>query len=179
MSSQEEDDEILLQLFHRLPTQFLLCGARFACRRWQKVLESEKAQQTLWQARAAMFEAHARAVAVKCAAQKVVFESHREAEKKHGTIFSPLDRCLHYFARLVLWQTQYRICGGWMADYYTSSAQMHRYWYAKHARVAKLGADVFNETDIDAALRTVETSRSAALQYALQSQKNIPSTPPV
>lgn len=177
--SEELKNQVLLDLFRRLPTEFLLCGARLACRKWKTLLESDAAQRQLWQGRANYLEIQAVAVAGQCHAQQVVFESHRQAETQHATLFTPLDRCLHYYSRILLWRTQQRICNSWMAHYYTSSGDMHHYWHAKHARVQRLGAEKFNETNTEDALRTVSTSRSAALDMALQTFVNIPFTAPV
>lgn len=170
--------KILLDLFQKLPTDYLLCAARLACREWKQYIESADVQRALWQPRAAYFQQHGLFVASKCGQQQVRYITHQEAEKKHNTTFSQLDRCLHYYTSVCLWLTQRRICNSWMAHYYTSTGDMHKYWCMKHERSQRMG-DAFNEVDTELALQTVATSRSAALDAALESYTEIPFTAPV
>jgi len=175
---EERQRKILLDLFRRLPTDYLLCSVRLACREWKRTIECEQAQQALWRQRAAYFETHALYVSTLCAQQQVQFESHRVGEERHRTTYSPLDRCLHYYTYATLWSVQRRICNSWMAHYYTSTGDMHRYWFSKHARAQRM-ANTFNEVDTELALKTVSASRSAALDAALTTCSGVPFTPPV
>lgn len=169
---------ILMDLFQKLPTDFLLCAVRLSCREWKQMVESDCAQKALWQPRATYFQMHAGFVASQCAQQLVRLDSHQEAEKNHNTIFTNLDRCLHYYTRILLWLTQRKICGSWMAHYYTSTGEMHKYWYMKHGRAQRMG-DAFNEVDTEVALQTVASSRNAALDTGLTVFETIPFTPPI
>jgi len=175
--SNEDREAVLLDIFQQLPTNFLLGAMRLATRDFKRVLESDRAQKHMWHKRASHLEIVAQDIARKCAAEKVVYESHRDAESRHRTTFTPLDRCLHYYSRALLWQTQHALCAQWYARYYTSSGEMHRYWYEKHARSTRIG-ETFNETNTELALKTVSTSRAAAMSAAVEMYSNIPFTPP-
>jgi hypothetical protein len=176
--ADEQKQQILIDLFQLLPTDYLLGSARLASREWKDAIESPLAQRLLWHPRATFFAAHAKTVAVQCEQQSVSFQSHQEVEATHRTTLTPLDQCLHYYSWIMLWLVQRRICCSWMAHYYTSTGDMHRYWFQKHARAQRLG-DAFNEVDTDLALQTVASSRRAALDAALPMFTTVPFTLPV
>ena len=169
---------VLVDLFRQLPTDYLLCAARLSCREWKAAIESDIAQQEIWQPRANFMESNALYAAKQCMFQQVVFESHKVAEEKHGTTFSPLDKTLHYYSRILLWLTQRKICCSWAANFYVYSGKMHLYWHQKHDRAEKIG-ETFNEIDTALALKTVGESRQAALDIALTQYVTIPFTPPI
>lgn len=169
---------VLIDLFRRLPTDYLLCAVRLSCREWKAALESDLAQQEIWQPRANFLESNANYVAKQCVHQQIVYEPHQVAEERYKTKFNPLDRCLHYYSRILLWLCQRRISCSWAANFYVASADMHMYWFLKHQRCEKIG-ETFNEVDTALALKTVGESRQAALDVALPVFTNIPFTPPV
>lgn len=169
---------VLLDLFLQLPTDFLLCSVRLCCREWKAAIESESAEREIWLKRANSSQSVALDVSKKCMFQQVIFESHVDAEQKHNTKFSSLDKTLFYYTRILLWLLQKKICCSWAAYFYRDSSDMHRYWYHKYERARKLG-ETFNEIDTALALKTVEESRQAALDIALSQFLSIPFTPPI
>ena len=164
---------IILDILRQLPTSYLLCAARFSCREWKRIAESDVAQTDIWKPRADYFEMIARWLAPTCQMQSVEYVSHTEEEAQNNWKMTHLQRCEYYFQRFLLWSAQKRLCGQWAADYYVATENMLTYWLLKHQKAQRLG-ESFNEVDTDVAARTVESSREAAISLATETHKNIP-----
>lgn len=178
-SHQSKHKKILLDIFSQLPTDYLLCAVRLSCPEWKTVLESSEAQLQIWGPRAQYFETKAQQISREAVLVPVHFVPHQAVEAQHATTLSNIDRCLHYYSYVALWLAEKGICGDWVAHYYTSSGEMHKYWLQKDIIAQEKQAAPFSETDTAVAISTIASSREAAQRIALQHTKNLPFTAPL